>query len=556
MKILLILLSMFLVSCGTNSTEEQKHLGGVPNPEYVNIKIKMVSGDSTTDQILVSWDVEIFSAPSASTEVSYFEVLKSESLDISRADISTYNKVITSATFENLSDNKSYYFWIRACGDESKCFDFSKVFGIKTKEILPEPAFVNIKMISGVSTTNQVSVVWKIKSSSTDVKYFEVHKSEDQDMSGADISTYNKVITSATFENLSPNTTYYFWIRGCSESVCFDFSEVFGIKTKELPPEPVDQKISVNDDGHKLKYGGKSHSFSIVEDSVGTGAISCSSSSSLLFSVSFNPVNRSCDVITSSDTKNYLFNDTKTSIVVVKKASALFNTATTSFEVVVQPTLLQLFRGGFYHDEDVDAGIHSAYSTVTQRIEKVDASCTNTENSKLLLHYTMTSFTDNKGDVYDFLYRCSKGVIHLEIKQSGSVTILDGQIDGTIHKNNPGIEVLEFSGFAKIPDDPSQGFSGSSVRTLFDIALGTTQKVKVELNTFIIERKIYNDGKNSAGTYQFKAGDYHVINDTNINVSDKVSNCQEFIFVSVKTGKITDSTIVCKFLGPVSLFQL
>jgi fibronectin type 3 domain-containing protein len=147
--------------------------------------------------------------------------------DASAAAISVATTESDSYTDTGLNPGTLYYYWVKACSSNLEgietCSDFSEVSSANTTLDSPK----NLQL-SGV-TTSQITVSWD---SVTGTNYYEVFRNTIDSNSSLTTAINQPANTTYTDSGLSTDTTYYYWVKGCSTGdICSDFSEVASTKT-------------------------------------------------------------------------------------------------------------------------------------------------------------------------------------------------------------------------------------------------------------------------------------------------------------------------------------
>ena len=159
----------------------------------------------------------------SSIDLSWFPVIGGEYYEVYRSTQAIgaeRTKVGTSTTnlFSDdagLSASTNYDYWIKACG-AIVCSDFSLSSTARTRLSPPLSPTVTVQALSALH------VSWGSVIGAT---YYEVYRSPDAaGNSRTRIAT--PTLTAYSDASLSSLTTYYYWLKACSDTACSDFSEV------------------------------------------------------------------------------------------------------------------------------------------------------------------------------------------------------------------------------------------------------------------------------------------------------------------------------------------
>jgi fibronectin type 3 domain-containing protein/dihydrofolate reductase len=204
--------------CSDFSTVASKTTSVIPPDVPTGVKL---SADSTS-QITVSW--------STVSEATSYKIYRHTS-DASAAAMSVATTETDSYTDTGLNPGTLYYYWIKACKENSEggvaCSNFSTVSSKATLVVIPSaPTGVSLS----ADSASQITVLWN---SVTATNYYEVFRNTtDSNLSSTRIS--QPANTTYTDSGLSADTTYYYWVKACGiGDMCSAFSEVASIKTLE-----------------------------------------------------------------------------------------------------------------------------------------------------------------------------------------------------------------------------------------------------------------------------------------------------------------------------------
>jgi fibronectin type 3 domain-containing protein/dihydrofolate reductase len=184
------------------------------------------SNINSTSQITVLWDTVI--------QADRYEIYRGTKSDASdRSEISSP----TSSPYidTGLNPNTTYYYWIKACNNNI-CSAFSSATSKTTKLATGTPQNINLD----VNSTSQITILWD---GIEDTKHYEIYRGTKSDASDrSEISSP----TSGPYINtgLTPNTTYYYWIKACNaQGTCSDFSPASSATTLLNAPQNINLNV-------------------------------------------------------------------------------------------------------------------------------------------------------------------------------------------------------------------------------------------------------------------------------------------------------------------------
>ncbi len=186
-----------------------------------SVPTELALNADSTSQISVSW---------RGNGADSYKIYRHTS-DASTAAMSVATTESDSYTDTGLNPGTLYYYWIKACKENSEggvaCSNFSTVSSKATLVVIPSaPTGVSLS----ADSASQITVLWN---SVTATNYYEVFRNTtDSNLSSTRIS--QPANTTYTDSGLSADTTYYYWVKACGiGDMCSAFSEVASIKTLE-----------------------------------------------------------------------------------------------------------------------------------------------------------------------------------------------------------------------------------------------------------------------------------------------------------------------------------
>jgi titin len=183
---------------------------------------------NSASQITVSW---------TDNEAHSYEIYRNRSDSNTTLTEAIATTINTSYKDTGLTDDTLYYYWVKACNENTskkRCSDFSTVAS-KTTLILP-PDVPTTPTLSA-NSTSQLTVSWV---SVNGTEYYEIYRNiSDSNTSLIAIATQTN--TSYEDTGLTVDTTYYYWVKGCKENLdgvksCSDFSPVSSKATLVVIP--------------------------------------------------------------------------------------------------------------------------------------------------------------------------------------------------------------------------------------------------------------------------------------------------------------------------------
>jgi hypothetical protein len=129
----------------------------------------------------------------------------------------------------------TYYYWVKACKENldglQACSDFSTVASKTTWDFIPSvPAGVSLS----ADSSSQITVSWN---NVDGAEYYELYRNTSN--STTNLTAIDSPLASSgttytyTDSGLSPNTTYYYWLKACKTgNNCSVFSEIASTKTQ------------------------------------------------------------------------------------------------------------------------------------------------------------------------------------------------------------------------------------------------------------------------------------------------------------------------------------
>ena len=174
---------------------------------------------NSSSSVYISW--------SSVEDATYYQLYQSTS-NSSLSTTKVYDDDGTSTTQENLNSNTTYYYWLKACNNAG-CSDFSQVSSVVTEE---EEQTAPAAPSSPTATATSSSSVYISWSSVTKATYYQLYQSTSDSSSSA-TRIYENSEISTIQENLSADTTYYYWLKACNDAGCSEFSQVTSATTEE-----------------------------------------------------------------------------------------------------------------------------------------------------------------------------------------------------------------------------------------------------------------------------------------------------------------------------------
>jgi fibronectin type 3 domain-containing protein len=194
---------------------------------------KNISSDvNSTSQITVSWDNV--------TGTNHYEIHRGTKKDASdRSEISSPTS--TSYADTGLESNTLYYYWVKACNAQDICSEFSSVKSDKTQRELDSPENINLN----INSSSQIRVSW---SEITQADLYEIYRGTRSDASDRRKISSSTSNTPYLDIGLTPNTTYYYWIRACNtkDNSCSAFSSATSATTELVTGVPQNLNLRVN----------------------------------------------------------------------------------------------------------------------------------------------------------------------------------------------------------------------------------------------------------------------------------------------------------------------